>query len=180
MTLGFLSGSKNFCKLLWVSCKVFVVHGYAWIHGVAKSCTTTAYRWLFRDSQLSLRTLWSAVIKSPNLSARGTASPLRLLHGALRCWWSLFSEYCVRPRIVFYNITSEYNSTFVLLVFCLQFSIFSNDICPLMMQNELLRPTSLLHRSLLSYFWLLSGSTPQSFRIFPIPCPLLLSLQEFS
>ena len=28
----------------------------------------------------------------------------------------------------------------------------SNDRCPLMMQNELLRPSSLLHRSLLSYF----------------------------
>ena len=27
--------------------------------------------------------LWSAVIKSPNLSARGTASPLRLLLGAI-------------------------------------------------------------------------------------------------
>ena len=37
----------------------------------------------FRDSQLSLRTLWSAVIKSPKFTARGTASPLRLLHGAL-------------------------------------------------------------------------------------------------
>ena len=65
MTLGFLSGSKNFCKLLWVSCEVLFLHGYAWIHWVARSCTTTAYRWLFRDSQLSLRTLWSAVIKSP-------------------------------------------------------------------------------------------------------------------
>ena len=83
MTLGFLSGSRNFCKLLWVSCEVLVLHGYAWIHWVAKSCTTTAYRWLFRDSQLSLRTLWSAAIKSPNFSARGTAPPLRLLHGAL-------------------------------------------------------------------------------------------------
>ena len=41
------------------------------------------HMWMFRDSQLSLRTLWSAVIKSPKLSARGTASPLRLLHGAL-------------------------------------------------------------------------------------------------
>ena len=40
-------------------------------------------RCLFRDSQLSLRTLWSAVIKSPNLAVRGTAPPLRLLHGAL-------------------------------------------------------------------------------------------------
>ena len=29
---------------------------------------------------------------------------------------------------------------------------FSNDICPSMMQNELLRPTSFLHRSPLSYF----------------------------
>ena len=45
--------------------KFFVSHRYNWIHWVAKSCTTTAYRWLFRDSQPSLRTLWSAVIKSP-------------------------------------------------------------------------------------------------------------------
>ena len=83
MTFGFLSESRNFCKLLWVSCEVFVLHGYDWIHWVARSCTTIAYRWLFRDSQLSLRTLWSAIIKSPNFSARGTAPPLRLLHGAL-------------------------------------------------------------------------------------------------
>ena len=83
MTLGFLPGSKNFCKLLSVSWEVCVLHGYDWIHWVAKSCTTTAYRWLFRDSQLSLRTLWSAVIKSPKFAARGTAPPMRLLHGAL-------------------------------------------------------------------------------------------------
>ena len=63
--------------------KFCFLHGYAWIHWVARSCTTTAYRWLFRDSQLSLRTLWSAVIKSLKFTARGTASPLRLLHGAL-------------------------------------------------------------------------------------------------
>ena len=80
MTLGFFSGSRNFCYLLWVSFEVWVLHGYAWIHWVAWSCTTTSYRWLFR---LSLRTLWSAVIKSPKFAARGTASPLRLLHGAL-------------------------------------------------------------------------------------------------
>ena len=50
----------------------------------SSSCFTTAYRLLFRDSQLSLRTLWSAVIKSPpKFVARSTASPLRLLHGAL-------------------------------------------------------------------------------------------------
>ena len=45
MTWGFLFGSKNFCKLLCVSWEVFVLHGYDWIHWVAKSCTTTAYRW---------------------------------------------------------------------------------------------------------------------------------------
>ena len=83
MTFGFLSGSRNFCKLRWVSCEVLFLHGYAWIHWVARSCTTTAYRWLFRDSQPSLRTLWSAVIKSPIFSARRTASPVRFLQGAL-------------------------------------------------------------------------------------------------
>ena len=88
MTFGFHVGSKNLWKLLCVSCEVFVLHGYDWIHWVAKSCTTTAYRWLFRDSQLSLRTLWSAVIKSPKSAARGTASPLRLLHGSLRSFLS--------------------------------------------------------------------------------------------
>ena len=83
MTFGFLSGSRNFCKFFWVSCEVLFLHGYAWIHRVTRSCTTTANRWLLRDSQLSLRTLWSAVIKSPKFTARGTVPPLRLLHGAL-------------------------------------------------------------------------------------------------
>ena len=83
MTLGFLFGSKNFCKIFCVSSEVFVSHGYDWIHWVAKSCTTTACRRLFRDSQPSLRTLWSAVIKPSKLPAQGTAPPIRLLHGAL-------------------------------------------------------------------------------------------------
>ena len=69
--------SGNFCKLLWVYCGVFVLHGYVWIHWVVDSCTTTAYRWLCRDSQLSLRTLWFAALKSPKFSARSTAPPLR-------------------------------------------------------------------------------------------------------
>ena len=69
MTLGFLSGSKNFWKFIWVSFEVSVLRGHAWIHWVAKSYTMTACRWLFRDSQLSLRTLWSADIKSPKFSA---------------------------------------------------------------------------------------------------------------
>ena len=71
----------------------------------------------------------------------------------LRCWRSLFSEYCMRARIVFYNVTTEHNSTFVFFGALPPIQHFSSDTCPLMMQNELLRPTSLLHRSLLSYFW---------------------------
>ena len=43
----------------------------------------TAYRRLFRDSQPSLRTLWSAVIKSPKFPARSTTLPMRLLQGDL-------------------------------------------------------------------------------------------------
>ena len=44
--------------------------------------------------------------------------------GYLRCWRSLLSECCVRARIGFHNITSENDSTFVLLGLCLQSSIF--------------------------------------------------------
>ena len=66
MTFGFWDGSRNFRKLFSVSLEGFVLHGYDWIHWEAKSCTTTEYRWLFRDSLPTLRTLWSAVIKSPN------------------------------------------------------------------------------------------------------------------
>ena len=88
-------------------------------------------------------------------------------------------EYCVRPQVVFHNITSEYNSTFAFFGALTLILHFSDDICPLTMQNELQRPTSLLHRSLLSYFRLSLGSTPKLSPIIPIPCPLLL-LQEFS
>ena len=47
-------------RFFWVSWEVFVLHGYDCNHWVAKSCTTTAYRWLLRDSLPSLRTLWPA------------------------------------------------------------------------------------------------------------------------
>ena len=60
----------------------FFFHGKDWIHWVARSCTTTAYGWLSLDSHPSLRTSWSAVIKSPNFSARGRASPVCLLQRA--------------------------------------------------------------------------------------------------
>ena len=83
MTFGCSGSLKNFLELLSVSWEVFVLHAYDWIHWVAKSCTTTAHRWLFRDSQSSLRTLWSAVFNSPNFSARGGASPVRFLQREL-------------------------------------------------------------------------------------------------
>ena len=82
VTLGFVGRSKNFCKLFCVSWEVFVLHGYDCIHCGAKSCTTTACRWLFRDSHPPLWTLWSAIIKSPKLSALGTTVPVRLLRQA--------------------------------------------------------------------------------------------------
>ena len=59
MTLGFLSGSRNFCKLLWVSVEVLILRGYASIHWVAKSYTTTAYRWLFRRVLRSVQKIFS-------------------------------------------------------------------------------------------------------------------------
>ena len=108
MTLGFLSGSKNFCKLLWVSCEVLFLQGYAWIHWVARPCTTTAYRWLFRDSQVSLRTLWSAVIKSPNFQHEVRPRQCVFCTGPLYFWSSGRSrnfglsgnecEHCVYPN----------------------------------------------------------------------------------
>ena len=42
----------------------------------------------------------------------------------LWCWWPLFSEYCIRSRIIFYNVASENISTLEFLVSCLHFVIF--------------------------------------------------------
>ena len=83
ITFGLCDRSRNFRKLFSASCEVFALHGKEWIHWMAIYCTTTAYRWLSLDSHPSLRALWSAVIKSPNFSARGRASPVRLLQEAL-------------------------------------------------------------------------------------------------
>ena len=60
------------------------------------------------------------------------------------------SGYCIRSRIIFHNITSEYNSTFVLFGALSPIRHSLNDRCPSVKQNELLRPSSLLHRSPLS------------------------------
>ena len=78
ITLGACDSSKNCNKLFSVSCETFVLNPLS-----GKILYTTAYRWLSLDSPPSLRTLWSSVIKSPNFSARSTASPERLLWGEL-------------------------------------------------------------------------------------------------
>ena len=96
MTLGFLSGSRNFCKLQ-ASCsapRTFASSFRFPEKFLFCTDTTGSIVWpslaprlhidaCFRDSQPSLRTLWSAVIKSPKFSARSTTLPIRLLHGAL-------------------------------------------------------------------------------------------------
>ena len=95
-----------------------------------------------------------------------------------RSWRSLFGEYCVRPWIIFlqYHLGVQLDLfTFGALP---PTQHFSNDKGPTMRQNELLRPTSLLHRSPLFYFWLSSNSTPKIFSTFPISCPPLLFLLE--
>ena len=82
----------------------------------------------------------------------------------LWCWWSLFGKYCVKPFIVFHNITSEYNSTFVFLVLCLQVGILQWQ----MSISEAIwtfAPFVLASST--------SGSTPKFSPISPIPCPLL-------
>ena len=88
------------CKWLWVSTsaprtcasssvfpeKFFFYIGRIVSNVLPKSCTTTAYSWLCRDSHPSPRTLWSAVVKSPQFSALGTTVPVRLLQEALAIW----------------------------------------------------------------------------------------------
>ena len=68
---GFLVGSRNFMRFFCVFWEVLVLHGWDCNHCVAKSCSTTANRWLFRDSPSSLGTLLSAVIKSPKMFRSG-------------------------------------------------------------------------------------------------------------
>ena len=82
MTLGFLSGSKNFCKLCFLRRNCFCTE------------TTGSIGWPSPAPRLHIddcskipnihwELLWSAVMKSPKYSARSTAPPMRLLHGAL-------------------------------------------------------------------------------------------------
>ena len=56
VTFVFCNGCGTFRKFFSVSCEVLVWHGFRW---VARTCTTTAYQWLFLDSRPSLRILCS-------------------------------------------------------------------------------------------------------------------------
>ena len=80
--------SANFRKFFSVSCEVLVWHGFHW---VARTCATTGYRWLFRDSRLSLRILCSAVVKSPYFSDRR----IDLFRFLWKYAWTLCFRYCV-------------------------------------------------------------------------------------
>ena len=98
----------------------------------------------------------------------------------LWCRWSLFCKYCTRSRIIFYYVTSECNSTFVIFGALSPIRHSSNDRCPSVRQNELLCPSSLLHRSPLIYFWLLSCPTQEYFQVSRILYPLLRLLRVSS
>ena len=93
------------------------------------------------------------------------------------CWWSL-SFVMLSNRLLQYHPGVQLDLCIFGALPPIQY--FSNDICLSVRRNELLSPSSLLHRSPLSYFWLSSGSTPKISPIFPIPCPLLPLLREFS
>ena len=91
----------------------------------------------------------------------------------LWCWWSLLCKNCVGARIIFYNVTSEYNSAVVFLVLRLQFGILQmTDVHQWGKMNFCaLRPCFIDH--LFFCFWLSSGSTPKFFskisHLFPLP-----------
>ena len=94
-----------------------------------------------------------------HIATRQSGDDIHDLGGChLRCWRSLFSEFCTRARVVFYNITTEHNLTFVFLVLCLQFSIFRwqlsiNDA------KWIVAPVVLA--SSITCFWLLTCQVPR-------------------
>ena len=83
MTFGFSNGSRRFRKLLCVSYDVWFytdkIESIGWLNLVPRLRIGDC----FEIHILSLRTLWSAVIKSPESSARSAAPPVRFLQGDL-------------------------------------------------------------------------------------------------
>ena len=73
--------------------------------------------------------------------------PLRLLLSFLWRRWTLLCEYCTRAWIIFYSVTSEYNSAFVICEILVPTPNSWDDRCPLMTRSERFCLLSLLHRS---------------------------------
>ena len=117
-----------------------------------------------------------------SIAARQSGADIHDLGGChLRCWRSLFSDI-LRKTLRSSFAISPRRTTRPLYFWCFasksaffRWHMSINDA-----KWTVLRPSSLLHRSPFSYFWLSSSSTPKISPIFPIPCPPLPSLQEFS
>ena len=91
MTFGFFYGSRNFRRLFSVSWEVFVLHGNDCNHWVANSCTTTACRWLFRNSPPSVD---SVVWDSPDLRwSSPLKSSLLMVCSWQSCWTICYWEF---------------------------------------------------------------------------------------
>ena len=93
--------------------------------------------------------------------------------------WSLFSEYCVRTRIIFYNVTSEYNPALKLLILKFQLRILKMTSIHQWrdMNFSAFIPCFIDH--FFSCFWLLSSAMPEVSPVFPILSPLLPLHLEF-
>ena len=117
-----------------------------------------------------------------NLVTVWTWYPWLMLPYHLRCWWSLCSEYCIRPmnRLLQYRLESTTRPLFF-GNYCLTVRHSSNDRCPSVTLNELLRPSfiasSITSDSLLTFVKSHAGSSLSSFSIL---YPLLPSLRVSS
>ena len=85
----------------------------------------------------------------------------------LWCSWALFCEYCIRSRIIFHNIASEYNSTFCTAGIVAPTPNSSDDMSRSMEQSELYWCFSvpLLWRHFCS--WLFSHPMLELSQVFP-------------
>ena len=97
----------------------------------------------------------------------------------LWCWWSLFSKYCIRPRTILYNITSEYNSTFVFFWCLASNSAFFKWLVSISDAKWTFAPVVLA--SSITSFLLLTFVRfhAEIFSNFSLPCPPLPLLLEF-
>ena len=96
------------------------------------------------------------------------------------CWWSMFCEYCIRAWIVLHDVHLEVQPDLCTPGVSSLIQHSSDDKCSSVMQNVITHPYFLLHRSLQICFWLSPDSMPKFAQVFPILCPLLLSLQVSS